>query len=156
MAEKAIQDYYPEDLSHCFGCGYSNERGHRLKSYWRDGVAVARFTPRDCHTAIPGYVYGGLLASLIDCHGTATAAAAAYRNEGREPGTEPPLRFVTASLSIDYLAPTPAGVDLELRGTPVEVKPRKVAVEIELHAAGIRRVAGHVIAVQLPDSMLPP
>jgi hypothetical protein len=69
-------------------------------SYWDEEETVAIFHPRPYHTAIPGYVYGGLIASLIDCHGTGTASAAAYRKEGREIGADPPLRFVTASLQV--------------------------------------------------------
>ncbi|HEY1808718.1 MAG TPA: hotdog domain-containing protein, partial [Acidobacteriaceae bacterium] len=67
------------------------------------------FTPEPWHIAIPGYVYGGILASLVDCHSTGTAAAAASRAAGLEPGTEAPFRFVTASLRVDYLKPTPLG-----------------------------------------------
>jgi acyl-coenzyme A thioesterase PaaI-like protein len=154
MERRAIQDFYPEDVSHCYGCGRLNEQGHQLKSYWDGDETVARFTPRPEHVAIPGYVYGGLLASLVDCHGTGTAAAAAYRAAGREPGTEPPLRYVTASLKVDYLRPTPAGVELELRGKPREIKGRKVVSEIRLLAGGVECVRGEVIAVQMPESML--
>jgi len=82
MTEKAFQDYYPDDVSHCFGCGKLNEKGHQIKSYWDGDETVAVFEPEPYHTAIPGYVYGGLIASLIDCHGTGTAAAAAYREGG--------------------------------------------------------------------------
>ena len=70
-------------------------------------------------------------------------------------GTTPALRFVTAALKVDYLAPTPLGVELELRGIPVEVKERKVVVEIVLSAAGKACAKGQVIAVRMPDSMLP-
>ena len=101
MSQKAFQDYYPDELSHCYGCGRLNEHGLHLKSYWDGEGTVAAFLPRPYHIAIPGYVYGGLIASIIDCHGTGTAAAAAYRAEGRAMDTEPPLRFVTASLHVD-------------------------------------------------------
>jgi len=155
MSGKAFQDHYPDDLSHCYGCGKNNERGHQLKSYWDGDESVARFTPLPQHTAIPGFVYGGLIASLIDCHGTGTAAAAAYRAEGRDMGTLPPLRFVTASLKVDYLAPTPHGVELELRGVPVEIKERKVVVDITLSARGKPCAKGQVVAVKMPGSMMP-
>ena len=56
MPSKAIQDQYPEDLSHCYGCGRLNEHGHQLKSHWDGEEAVARFTPRAEHIAVPGYV----------------------------------------------------------------------------------------------------
>lgn len=150
---KAIQDYYPDDVSRCFGCGRNNPHGHQLRSF-RDGeTTVARYTPEPYHTAIPGYVYGGLIASLIDCHGTGSAAAAAYRAESREMGTAPALRFVTASLQVDYLAPTPLGPELELRGTIAEVTPRKVIVDISLSAAGTVTARGRVVAVRMPESM---
>lgn len=150
---KAFQDYYPEELSHCYGCGSRNARGHRLKSYWDGATTIAHFTPERYHTAIPGYVYGGLIASLIDCHATGTAAAAASRAQGRDIGSGPPLRFVTASLQVDYLEPTPMGVELELRGVPIEISDRKVIVEITVGAAGRIRANGRVVAVLMPERM---
>jgi len=150
----AFQDSYPDDLAHCYGCGRLNEHGHHLKSYWEGEETVATFQPRPYHTAIPGYVYGGLLASLIDCHGTGSASAAAYRAAGREPGTLPPLRFLTASLKVEYLKPTPLGVELVLRGRIVEVKPRKVVVAIRVLAEGVETVRGEVIAVLAPEALI--
>ncbi|MEZ9820540.1 PaaI family thioesterase [Shewanella sp. 10N.286.45.A1] len=148
---QAFQDLYPEDLSHCYGCGKNNPHGHQLKSYWDDDETIALFTPKPFHTAIPGFVYGGLIASLIDCHGTGSASAAAGRAFGD--GTQPP-RFVTAALNIDYLAPTPMGVELELRGVICEVKPKKVVLDISLIAAGVTCAKGHMVAVKMPESML--
>jgi acyl-coenzyme A thioesterase PaaI-like protein len=153
--EKAFQDYYPDDLSYCFGCGRLNERGHQIKSYWDGDETVACFTPKPCHIAIPGFVYGGLLASLIDCHGTGTAAAAAYRAESRAMDTEPALRFVTASLKVEYLKPTPLGVPLEIRGKVREIKGRKVVISETISANGEVCVRGEVVAVQMPPHMLP-
>ncbi|MCJ7557621.1 MAG: PaaI family thioesterase [Gammaproteobacteria bacterium] len=155
MSEQAFQDLYPEELSHCYGCGSQNTAGHQLKSYWDGEQTVARFTPESFHIAIPGFVYGGLIASLIDCHGTGTAAAAAYKAQGRAMGSSPALRFVTASLKVDYLAPTPMGVELELRGILVEVKERKVIVEITVLGGETVCARGQVVAVKMPDSMLP-
>jgi acyl-coenzyme A thioesterase PaaI-like protein len=152
MKIKSIQEYYPDELSHCYGCGTKNEFGHQIKSYWDGDQTIARFTPKPYHTAIPGFVYGGLLASLIDCHGTGSAALAAYRAENREPGSLPALRFVTASLEISYVKPTPLGPELTLRGTIVEVKGRKVTTEIHVIVNGEMTVKGKVVAVQVPES----
>lgn len=151
MPEKAFQDYYPDHVAHCFGCGRLNEHGHQLKSYWDGDGTVATYTPQPYHIALPGYVYGGLLASLIDCHGTGTAAAAAYRAEGRDMSTEPALRFVTASLHVDYLRPTPLGLPLTLRGQVKEIKGRKVAVAITISALDEICVSGEVVAVRVPE-----
>ena len=71
----AIQDLYPDDFAHCYGCGRNNAEGHQLKSFVEGDEVVAHFTPSANHVAVPGFVYGGLLASLMDCHAMATAAA---------------------------------------------------------------------------------
>lgn len=150
MNQKAFQDYYPDDLSHCYGCGRLNEHGLHIKTYWDGDESVTHFQPKPFHSAIPGYVYGGLIASLIDCHCTGTAAAAAYRAENRDMETKPPLRFVTASLHVDYLRPTPLK-ELEIRGKVKEVKKRKVIVEATLSVDGKACAKGEVIAVQMPE-----
>ena len=150
----AFQDYYPDSLAHCYGCGRLNAHGHQIKSYWDGEESVCHFIPEPYHIAVPGYVYGGLLASLIDCHGTGTASAAAYRAEGRGMDTEPPLRFLTASLHMDYLKPTPLGIELEIRARVKEVKGRRVIVEEWLLANGGVTVRGEVVAVQVPEQML--
>lgn len=155
MDQKAFQDFYPDELSFCYGCGRLNEQGLKLKSHWDGEETVAIFNPRPYHIAIPGYVYGGLIASIIDCHGTGTAAAAAYRAEGRKMSTEPPVRFVTASLHVEYLRPTPLGVPLEVRGKIKEVKERKVVVSATVSADGEICARGEVIAVKMPEHMMP-
>lgn len=149
---KAIQDYYPDSTSYCYGCGRLNDKGLHIKSYWEGEQSVARFTPRPEHIAYPGFVYGGLLASLIDCHGTGTAAAAAARAAGEEMSEDTPFRFVTAALNVSYVRPTPLGPELELRGTVREVKPRKLIVDVELFAEGNVCVRGELIAVRAPDN----
>ena len=82
----------------------------------------------------------------------ATAAAATYQAEKREPGSEPPLRFVTASLKVDYLKPTPIG-PLELSARAREVGERKVLVDVELSAGGEVTARGDVVAVRIPGTM---
>jgi acyl-coenzyme A thioesterase PaaI-like protein len=148
---KAFQDFYPESTAHCYGCGSLNMHGHRIRTHWDGDETVTRFMPEPFHTAVPGFVYGGLIASLVDCHSTGTAAAAMYRSEGRAMDTTPPLRFVTGSLQVSYLKPTPLGVELELRGTVLEIKGRKVVVETTVFADGIATAKGTVVALQMPE-----
>jgi acyl-coenzyme A thioesterase PaaI-like protein len=152
MTDIAIQDTYADAESHCYGCGRLNPHGLKIKTYWEGDQTVCRFTPQPYHTAIPGYVYGGLIASLIDCHGTGSAAAAAYRQAGREMGSDPKLRYVTASLHVDYLRPTPIDATLELRGDIEEVGPKKVIVAITLFAKGQACAKGRVVTVKVPDN----
>ena len=154
MPIKAFQDYYPENVAHCYGCGSLNPHGHQIKTFWDGEETLTRFRPEPFHTAIPGYVYGGLLASLIDCHSTGTAAAAAYRAEGREMDSLPPLRFVTAVLNVTYLKPTPIDCELEIRGRIKEIKGRKVVIESRILARGVETVRGEVVAVQMPENFV--
>ena len=148
---EAVQDHYPDHLAWCYGCGRLNEHGHHVRTFWDGDETVAIFQPQPYHMAIPGYVYGGLLASLIDCHGTGTAAAAAERARGQSSAETEPPRFLTASLHVDYLKPTPLGPALELRGRVQEMSGRKVIVSITLAAATQICVRGEVVAVQVPD-----
>ncbi len=153
MTQKAFQDYYTEDFSHCYGCGRLNEHGLQIKSFWDGDESVAKLLPNENHIAIPGYVYGGLIASLIDCHCVGTAAAATYKAEGRSMDTEPALRFVTASLKVDYLAPTPLGVELEIRAKVSEITKKKVIIEAKVIADNKTCAKGYVVSVPMPKSM---
>ncbi len=155
MNGKSFQDYYPDDLSHCYGCGKLNTHGIQLKSFWDGDETVAQYTPQPYHTAIPGYVYGGLLASLVDCHSTGTAAAAAARNENVDIETDPMPRFVTASLHVDYLKPVPIAAELEVRGTIEEITLKKVVISSTVSADGLVCAKGKVVAVKMPDTMTP-
>ncbi|MHB1209822.1 MAG: PaaI family thioesterase [Acidimicrobiales bacterium] len=148
---KAFQEYYPEHLAHCYGCGSLNEHGYRIKTFWDGDESVTHFTPSPFHTAVPGIVYGGLLASLIDCHSTGTAAAAMYRDQGREMDSLPPFRFVTGSLEVRYLKPTPLGPELEIRGQVREIQGRKVTIASTIQANELVTVRGLVIAIELPE-----
>jgi acyl-CoA thioesterase FadM len=154
VADKAFQDYYPDDLSYCYGCGRLNPDGLQIKTYWEGDESVTRYRPRQAHVAVPGFVYGGLIASLIDCHGTGTAAAAMYRAEGREMHSQPALRFVTASLHVDYLKPTPLDGELEIRGWVKEIKGRKVVITASLRANDVECARGEVVAVQVTAEFL--
>jgi acyl-coenzyme A thioesterase PaaI-like protein len=149
----AIQDLYPDDFAHCFGCGRHNAVGHQLKSFVDGEEVVAHFLPGPHHISVPGFVYGGLLASLVDCHAMATAAAAAELAAGRQIGEGPAPRYVTASLHVEYLKPTPLGPELEIRSRVRERSERKAIVIVTVTAAGVPTVRGEVIAVRMPGSM---
>ncbi|KGN95220.1 thioesterase [Porphyromonas sp. COT-108 OH2963] len=154
MNKKSFQEYYAPEFSHCFGCGTANEQGLHVKSYWVDGTeneSVAYYRPEGHHTGgFPGFVYGGLIAAILDCHGNGTAAAAGYKREMRAMDTLPALRYVTANLNLNYKKPTPMGVDLELRARVVETTARKVSMELRLIANGTITVEGSMISVLLP------
>jgi acyl-coenzyme A thioesterase PaaI-like protein len=153
MTRKSFQDYYPESLSHCYGCGPNNAHGLHISSFWDGDAAIATFHPQEFHLAFPGYVYGGLIASLIDCHCVGTAAAAAYREDGRELGSLPPFRYVTGSLHVDYLKPTPLGPPIIIRAVVEEIKGRKTVVLATVSVDNIVTAKGRVVAVRMPDHL---
>lgn len=153
MTDRAFQDYYADEFAHCFGCGRLNKDGLHIKSYWDGEESVCHYTPRSFYTGgFPGYVYGGFIASLMDCHGAATASAAKLRAEGLSLNDRPLSRFVSASLKVDYLKPTPMGPVLEIRGRIKEIKGRRVTVSVTLSAEGEIRARGEVVMVQLLES----
>lgn len=146
--EKAIQDFYADDIAVCYGCGKNNDKGLHVRTIWDGKEGIFKFRPEPYHTAFPGVVYGGLLASLIDCHCVGTATAAAYEAEGRKPGTGPEITFVTGNLNVTYLKPTPMGKELILRANIKELGERKIVVTCSLYAEGEECVRGEVIAVK--------
>lgn len=120
MAEASIQDRSFPD-GDCFGCGSTNERGLRIKSFPReDGTIVARWTPGPEHSNGAGSVCGGVLATVLDCHGAATAV--------HEMGSD---AILTKQFTIEFLRPTPLE-EIELVARVVERRTR--SVEIDAHA----------------------
>lgn len=151
----AIQDEYGEAFAHCYGCGRLNDSGLQLRTGWNGYETITVYKPRDEHTAIPGFVYGGLIASLVDCQGTGSASLALHRKNGFEPGSgEEPPRFVTASLHVDYLKPTPQGVPLKAVGRVEEIHPKKWDVHIEVFSGKTKCATGKVTAVIMPNTFL--
>lgn len=153
QVKHAIQDVYPDDFSWCYGCGRLNEDGHHFRTGWDGDKTITIYTPKPEHTAIPGFVYGGLIASLIDCHGTGSASLALHWKNGHEPsdGVEPP-RFVTASLQVNFTKPTPKNVPLKAIGTVEEVHPKKFKVHTEVYAGDECCAMAEVVAAVMPDT----
>lgn len=151
MKVKAIQDFYPDEFSHCYGCGRLNPKGLHIQSFPEGEESVCHYTLGAQHSGgVPGSAYGGLIASLIDCHSSATAAAAKWQADGLPAGERPFYRFVSVSLKVDFLKPTPTGKVLELRGRVKEMKGRKALVTVTLSAEGEIRAKGEAVLVKIP------
>ena len=151
---QAIQDDYLEDFSWCYGCGRLNDEGYHLRTGWQGEETVTYYEPSSKHIAIPGFVYGGLISSLIDCHGTGSCALALHRKNGFEPGSvRGPPRFVTASLNVDYLKPTPQGALLKAVGKVKEIHPKKWKVDVDVFADEILCATGEVVGVVMPATI---
>jgi hypothetical protein len=150
----ALQDICaPEGV--CFGCGSANPDGLQIKSYWSDdgNFVVATFHPQEKFTGWKGWVYGGLISCLIDCHSNWATMAFHYRAEGREPGTLPRIKSVTGMLGVKYLKPTPMGVPLHLKAWVEGEVARKSRVLCEVWADDVLTVAGDsvFVRVEMPD-----
>jgi len=138
--------------NYCWGCGAENPTGLQLKSYWDGGVAVAEWSPNSDYAAGPRHVLnGGIIATLLDCHGVCTAIASAYQREKRAVGTEPEIWYATASMTVDFLRPTPIDAVVHLRARLVANEDRVTTVECVLEGAGKERARASVRAIRVPD-----
>ena len=145
----AIQDRIRNN--HCYGCGTENPLGMQIKSHWDGEVSTCTYTPRPEQCAGPTqFVYGGTIASLIDCHCVGTAMAHHYEREGREIGDGEPIWCVTGRLTVNYLAPTPIDRPVELRATIREVTDKKTILDCTLSSDGTPTARGEVIAIRVP------
>ena len=138
----------------CFGCGADNHAGLQLQSTWEEGdTSVARWTPDAIHAAGPRHVVnGGIIATVLDCHGVVTAIAAIYRREGRDIGSDPEIWCATTALKVEYLRPTPLGPELTLRGRVASVDGDRSSVECTLEAEGKERARAVVDVIRVPES----
>lgn len=146
----AIQDTYPEDASHCYGCGPLNDDGIQIKTSIDGDGTLTVFDPWPSHTAFAGTVYGGLIASVVDCHSTGSAAIFRMLADGDAIGSRPSPRYVTAHLEVDFLAPTPLD-RMRVFGRLVELTDRKAIVESEVQVAGIATAKGSAVLVRIKD-----
>lgn len=149
-----VQHSWP-DLT-CYGCGPANPDGLHLESYpGADGATlVASVDPEPPFTSgTPNVMYGGHIASLIDCHSVWTAITFAYRDEGRPLGSSPRIAYVTARLCVDYRAPTPLDRPVHLRAWIDGDVGRETTVRTDLGPEGRVTATGEVVAVRVGPSV---
>jgi acyl-coenzyme A thioesterase PaaI-like protein len=148
MGEISFQDQGA--VRYCYGCGADNRKGLQIKSYWDGDEAVASWQPEPHHCGgSPEILNGGIIASLIDCHSLNLAIAHAYRTENRPIGSAPRIGYVTASLNVSYLKPTPIDATVELRARIARLEGRKAWVRCTLSSAGEIRASGEVLGIRV-------
>lgn len=150
METPALQDRIRPFGQTCYGCGQENPHGLRIRSFWEGEEGVCRWQPEPWHVAGPGFLNGGVIATLLDCHMGTVATAYAYRQEGREPGTEPHLFYVTATLRVDYLKPTPIEGEVELRARVTGAEGRRLTLTCALRSGGEETARGEAVFVKVP------
>jgi acyl-coenzyme A thioesterase PaaI-like protein len=149
--ERAFQDQMHDNF--CWGCGADNPDGLHLKSRWQGDVSVATWQPHPEHAAGPRhFLNGGVIATLLDCHGVCTAIARAYARDGRAIGSAPEIWYATASMSIQFERPCPIDLPVTLHGHKVATEDRFTTVECTLGSDGKVRARASVRAVRVPDS----
>ena len=147
MNIKPLQDMVKGNV--CWGCGSDNEHGLQIKSYLSDNELICTWMPKEYHMAAPGILNGGIIASIIDCHSIWAAVVAAYRSEGREINSEPPIWYVTGSLHVTYLKPTPMDEPVVLKAQVKEENEKSMVVTCSLFAHGEECARGEVVAVRV-------
>lgn len=143
MDARSLQERFAPE-GRCFGCGPANELGLRIQSREAgDGTVVAEWQARPEHEAFDGYINGGILGTLIDCHSnwTAIAALQAAGWANAAPST------VTSEMSVRFRRPTPSSGPLRLVGRAVEVAPDRVTVETSVEAGGEVTARGRAVFV---------
>jgi acyl-coenzyme A thioesterase PaaI-like protein len=119
----------------CFGCGPANPDGLHLRSY-RDGdLTVAEFTPWPEHDNGFGFVNGGIISTLLDCHGAATVMWETDQRDWRAPNGST-VSFLTAGFDVRFLRPTPLGPAVRLTASPISVSEAEIVVHSELEVDG--------------------
>ena len=131
MSSLSVQERLYPDLP-CFGCGPTNPKGPRLRSFpVDDGVVVARFEPWPEHDNGLGFLNGGIISTVLDCHSAAAVMLAAERRGwGPLPGAA--LAYVTAGLDVRYLRPSPLHEASELRAVVTSADESEMTAEVEL------------------------
>ena len=153
----AIQDRYGERFQHCWGCGPKNDLGLHLKTYPNiDGKScISRIKLENAYTGgVPSNVFGGMIATIFDCHGTASAAWFAHHQKGLELTESTVIgRFITARLEIDYLSPSPIEDEIVVTSTLEELGERKAIIAMEMTVATKVRAKAKMVAVAVKDHM---
>ena len=142
-----VQDEFAPN-SICFGCGPSNKDGLQLKSYRSSGGLIAEFKCEVKHQAFPGVINGGIIGSLIDCHGNWTAAMAIMDKNG----WEKPQCTVTAQYEVKLKRPTPLGIKLKLNSRVLALQEDRAEVVIELIVDGKSCATGRGLFVAVKES----
>ena len=136
----AVQDTYGERFQHCWGCGPKNDLGLHLKTYPSvEGTScISRIKVDPQYTGgVPANLFGGMIAVIFDCHGTASAAWFSHHEKGLDLTAETVIgRFITAHLEVDYLSPTPIDDEIIVTSTLEELGARKAIVNMEMTVAG--------------------
>jgi acyl-coenzyme A thioesterase PaaI-like protein len=139
----SIQERLYPDLP-CFGCGHGNPKGLKLRSYPGEAAVVATFLPWPEHDNGLGFLNGGIVSTVLDCH---SAAAVMLEAEARGwpplPGAA--LSYVTAGLDVRYLRPSPLREASDLIAVVTAADENEMSVHVELVHGGKPRATATAV-----------
>lgn len=137
---------------HCFGCGTLNAHGLHIKSRWKGDDFVCVWQPRPEHIGFPGYVYGGTIASVVDCHAIWASLSVRCREAGHDLSSgPPPFGVVTGSPCVNYLEPASVAQPLELRARIVQHGERKSVVACSVRQGSVECATAEVVTVRVKE-----
>lgn len=143
-SKPALQDRYFPDLP-CFGCGPSNAGGLQLKSYEADdGLVVAEFTPWPEHDNGLGFLNGGIISTVLDCHSAAAVTHEAFARSWLPLG-DALLPYVTAGLDVRYLRPAPLHATVTVGGRVREAAEAQITADVWLEWDGKERAVATAV-----------
>src|SRR4051812_16503617 len=124
MAAQSLQEQFaPKSI--CFGCGPTNAKGLRIKSFPEGDELVAEWMPEPHHEAFPGVLNGGITGTLLDCHSNWTAAYHLMKKNGLDALPT----AVTADFAVKLRRPIPSNAPVRLRAHVVESAEDRAVVE---------------------------
>ncbi len=128
--ESAVTVMAPNPANGCFGCGGANQRGMQL-TFERDPERRrirGRFRLGPEYQGGPGFIHGGIIATLLD-------EAMGKVNSFRQ------VRAMTAELVVEYVKPVLVDHEIVVEAFEVEKNGRNA-----LHVGEIRNLSGDVLA----------
>ncbi len=154
--EPALQDLIRKDHPGrcCYGCGADNPAGLRLKSHVQGDELVARWRAREHHLSYPGFLNGGVAATLMDCHAVCAAFVADLEGLGLDPGDAPerlPAGW-TKAMNLEFLKPVPLSAEISLRAKVVGKGDKSRRVKCSLYVDGQECVRGDLTIIMVKPS----
>ena len=138
MTTPSLQETLYPELT-CFGCGPANERGLQLRSFREveggEGTYVASFSPWPEHDNGVGFLNGGIIGTLLDCHSAAAVVDTAAQHGWRSLG-DALLPYLTAGLDVRYRRPAPLHEPVTLRAEVSAASEPEITVHVLLEHDG--------------------
>tara|TARA_B100000941_G_scaffold289079_1_gene267279 strand:- start:1287 stop:1772 length:486 start_codon:yes stop_codon:yes gene_type:complete len=148
--KKYFQDYMPGNVS--FGCGTEHPEGLQIKSYWDGSIAIYQWQPEEKYRGWHKLLNGGIMATIVDCHGIGTAMAYAYKQEDSDIDSTPLYRYATVRLKINYYNPASTDGLITLRAQIVDHNQHKITKTCSLKSRDIITAEAEVIAIKVYES----